>query len=635
MASSMTDKDNSAIEATPVIDPVQIQLQLFKELHDMCSEVIHITTEYYKQYSEMGAVTFINVLNQVLKIKPKVVRFAPELFSIVSDAFKGIKNTTWLHFFAPDDQQVIDYTNKLRAEQGLQQIPRIFDAPTTDCTICNLPIVKTISLDCGHIVCYTCSMKIQKCPFCRANIDPMRLAQSGQFVSIRQTSTQVPQYTRSNTLPMCGQFPTAAKIKMTYPYSPYSLDLSRARPPQESLPLDMSFKPCQHIGVDNDDIKVSESASAQVQRPQIKSLIQENCSLIDFKVFENLDTPTCTDWIVTLDVSGSMHPHFDNMMKTMIEFVQNMRPLDRICIIVFSTVAVQLFPLSHPSSELLTKITRNCVFGACTNYKIAAELTLKTIQEAQTRNSERQTMCVFITDGEASDQKDGYPAIREIIQQPRTSSLVCSFGSGIQYAKIEEILCEYKHLYRHYEAFPEFGQYMNKLSGVSIAISNIQIKYTNENGKMFVTQSKDLYSGQSYQKFIQVPFVPTKLSIKWIQAGVEYESEIPTNSHELSDCLSLCAKKTEVEQLQEDLGKSMSASPDPKQEIEVFKQLSNIIVEKIMLIPDMSIRDYLMSMQKSFIDNIEQIANPICLPAMARSLTTSTSNRVMSTQMSQ
>ena len=628
MMSSQNIQDNSQT----------IQSKFFKELERLLEpndfdmpQILHISKEHYDQYSEMGMVEFVNIINQYLKTNDKAsVRFSPELFPIVYDAFNGIKNTTWLNFFTLTDDQVMEYHKRARLAQGLKPVPKVyFDADNdTDCKICFMAITKPIILDCGHVLCNNCSKKlVNKCPFCKVAVNPMKLNQSGQFVDVRQ-QTQVPRY-----IPNHSPF--------TFSALPATVDFQPKFPRFQPLPLtqpdvlDLTFKPCEHLGVDSDDIGTPEPicAGPKLTTITIESLVSNTDGIVHFNVPQNpkIDNDH-TDWIVVLDVSGSMSVHFDNMLAKIKLFIDHMKPYDRICVIVFSKEAYQLFPLSRPSPAIKDKITINTIFGSCTNYKIAGELALQTIQQAQSRNTERQTMCIFITDGEATDHQEGYGVIREIIQQPRTSSLVCSFGAGIKYATIEEILLPIQstHVYIHYENWDEFSMMINgKAKSSTFAMSNVEMTFTNES-ETFTTKSKDLFWSQSYLKYVKVPFVPTKLIVKWIEGGVEHTNDVPMNAEWLANNLEIFTKKTEVEVLQTNLGKELSACFDPKGKIDEFKAISQMIVDKIIRIPDMTIRDFLMNLQKKFIETIKQIENPHCPAYIARTISVSSSNRIIS-----
>ena len=119
----------------------------------------------------------------------------------------------------------------------------------------------------------------------------------------------------------------------------------------------------------------------------------------------------------------------------------------------------------------------------------------------------------------------------------------------------------------------------------------------------------------------------------WVNSeGVQCSEQVVMNSERLAPTLDILVRKTEIKNLQVKLGKMMSDSENPHDDIEAFKELSETIISKIILVPDMNVRDFLMNLQKTFVENIESFENP--LPSLLRRATTADANRVIS-QLSQ
>lgn len=638
---------------------------LFTELATITPLVI--TTDFFTKYSKMGMVEFVNIINQFLKIHNKIIKFSPELFPIVSEAFKSIKTTNWVDFFSPDDQQVIDYKNKIRKAQGLTPIDKVFGVDA-DCPICYLDMPRPITLDCGHVICCECSKKVDSCPSCRAPINPLKLDQSGLFIPARAL-TQVPEFGPSPKLAKILLPPPLSRTMSCAPDMPDSCSgrsISYAAPiscsgisyaysaPRDDAPvyISPSFKPCEHIGVDNDDHAATATsatsaacatseASAACAEPgiEIKCFVSGKNGIVEFAVPKQENTKGTTDYVFVVDRSGSMSKYFKAILEALKSFVDHMNPNDRISVIFFSAQAVQLFPLSRPSEELKAKICHTTICGSITNYKPAAELAKMTIEEAQTRNQTRQTCFAFLTDGASSDGSDGFSVIREIIQLPRTTAVISTFGGDVKYASIEEILNPINALesYTHYDTWIEFSVTMNKRAGGNpIAVSDINLTFINDTADTFTAKSRNLTFAQEHLKHVVLAFEPTGLSVTWVNSeGAQCCKQVAINAECLAATLNILVRKTEIKNLQVKLGKMMSDSENPRDDIEEFKRLSETIISKIILVPDMNERDFLMNLQKTFVENIKSFEDhPFQLPSLMRSQTTLTANRVIS-QLSQ
>ena len=385
---------------------------------------------------------------------------------------------------------------------------------------------------------------------------------------------------------------------------------------------ELTFLPANKI---NDDIYNYPETAINVEH-----IIKDNNVLVKITPDEN-NYMICRDYVILLDVSGSMTQHFNSMLESCMNIIDLLKENDRISIIVFSSFAKQLFGLSKVTNkqELKDKLIQNNVFGQETNYQAGAELALKTIITGQVQDGKelcRETLFLFLTDGQPTDGILSYNVFREIITLDRVTSYFCTFGGGVDANYILTILEKgNERIYRHCNDFTDLIKFISNYSietgGLCGSSVKIILNATEGNTSFprngYIYHNDNLYGGLTkykYYKFAENLSVD-KVSIQYKDINFKDKVIDSKLSTELEDKLVLAINNDKISKDAEDLMKLLKYKSSKyisfhKHEYEFYKSkldsMSKDIETTNLEIDDKSQLSALLELIKEQLDMINQ-----------------------------
>ena len=202
----------------------------------------------------------------------------------------------------------------------------------------------------------------------------------------------------------------------------------------------------------------------------------------------SVTTPSNDDIVIVVDISGSMDGlPIENCIEACVLVLQNLKPSQRLSIVLFNQFVRQVFPLQHvmaTNREQLIALMHNINASGGTFYDDSFKFAKNLFEESKTE-CERNQILLFFSDGEPNEPPD-LSIIKDLFTTfPKIVFYAISMENRIDASKnMIPLLCDRSYELSKYVDIPDMSHFSAILSSIVGNLSqnyatNVNVVFTN------------------------------------------------------------------------------------------------------------------------------------------------------------